>query len=151
MASDLQGKTIIITGSSSGLGREAAVALAERGADVAVVGRNPERTKAVADTVGGTAFVADFGSFDQVRSLAEALLARYETIDVLANNAGGLVSTRTITEDGHELTIQSNHLSPFLLTSLLLPRLVATASAGRPVRVLSTARSAASSRRARPM
>lgn len=142
MATDLQGKTIIITGSSSGLGREAALALAERGADVAVVGRNPERTKGVADKVGGTAFLADFASFAQVRSLAESLLARYETIDVLANNAGGLVSTRKLTEDGHELTIQSNHLSPFLLTSLLMPRLLETASAGRGVRVLSTASSA---------
>ncbi|MFT2817928.1 SDR family NAD(P)-dependent oxidoreductase [Leifsonia sp. A12D58] len=142
MATDLQGKTIIITGSSSGLGREAALALADRGADVAVVGRNPERTKDVAEKVGGTPFLADFASFDQVRSLADALLARYETIDVLANNAGGLVSTRQLTEDGHELTIQSNHLSPFLLTSLLMPRLLETASAGRGVRVLSTASSA---------
>ncbi|MGO4689256.1 SDR family NAD(P)-dependent oxidoreductase [Glaciibacter sp. 2TAF33] len=135
-------KTIVITGASSGIGRAAAAELAERGARVAVVGRNPQRTAAVAASIGGTAFLADFARFDDVRPLADALLARYETIDVLANNAGGLVSRRTDTADGHEQTIQVNHLSPFLLTSLLLPRLVETASAGRPVRVISTASAA---------
>lgn len=141
MATDLTGKTIIITGASSGLGAEAALGLAARGATVAVVGRNPERTRRVAAAANGEAFIADFASFAQVRALADALLARYGTIDVLANNAGGLVSKRTMTEDGHELTIQLNHLSPFLLTGLLLPRLVETASAGRTVRVLGTASS----------
>jgi NAD(P)-dependent dehydrogenase (short-subunit alcohol dehydrogenase family) len=135
-------KTIVITGASSGIGRAAAAELAERGARVAVVGRNPQRTAAVAASIGGAAFQADFARFDDVRTLAEALLARYETIDVLANNAGALVSRRTDTADGHEQTIQVNHLSPFLLTSLLLPRLVETASAGRPVRVISTASAA---------
>jgi NAD(P)-dependent dehydrogenase (short-subunit alcohol dehydrogenase family) len=145
MERTLQGTTIVVTGASSGLGREAVKILAERGAEIAVVGRNPERTKAVADSVGGQAFLADFASFTQVRALANTLLERYPTINVLANNAGGLVSKRTMTEDGHELTIQSNFLSPFLLTHLLLPRLVETAaasaaaSAARPSRVVSTA------------
>jgi NAD(P)-dependent dehydrogenase (short-subunit alcohol dehydrogenase family) len=133
-------KTIVITGASSGLGRAAAVELARQGARIAVVGRNPERTRAVASAVSGEAFLADFASFDSVRALADSLLARYETIDVLANNAGGLVAKRLTTVDGHEQTIQVNHLSPFLLTGLLLPRLLATAAAGeRPVRVVSTA------------
>ncbi|GAA3893517.1 SDR family oxidoreductase [Leifsonia kafniensis] len=129
MERTLHGMTIVVTGASSGLGREAVKTLAERGAEVAIVGRNPERTRAVAAEVGGQAFLADFASFAEVRALADALLERYPTITVLANNAGGLVSKRTITEDGHELTIQSNFLSPFLLTQLLLPRLEATASA----------------------
>jgi NAD(P)-dependent dehydrogenase (short-subunit alcohol dehydrogenase family) len=135
-------KTIVITGASSGIGRAAATELAGRGARVAVVGRNPQRTEAVASSIGGEAFIADFASFHDVKALAEALLARYDTIDVLANNAGGLVSRRTETGDGHEQTIQVNHLSPFLLTSLLLPRLVETASADRPVRVISTSSAA---------
>jgi NAD(P)-dependent dehydrogenase (short-subunit alcohol dehydrogenase family) len=139
MASALTGKTIVITGASSGLGRAAAIELASRGATIAVVGRNPARTEAVAEETGGEAFIADFASFDYVRALAAALLARYDTIDVLANNAGGLVSRRTLTADGHEQTIQVNHLSPFLLTSLLLPRMLATASVDRPVRIISTA------------
>jgi NAD(P)-dependent dehydrogenase (short-subunit alcohol dehydrogenase family) len=136
-------RTIILTGASSGIGAVAAERLAEQGADLAVIGRNAERTKAVADRVGGTAFLADFDRLDDVRGLAEALLERYEAIDVLANNAGGLHSRRELTVDGHERTIQSNHLAPFLLTNLLLPRLIETANAldegeTRP-RVVSTA------------
>jgi NAD(P)-dependent dehydrogenase (short-subunit alcohol dehydrogenase family) len=135
---ELAGRTMIITGASSGIGAAAAQALGERGATVAVIGRNRERTHQVADAAGGDAFVADFASFASVRNLAAELLDRYETIDVLANNAGGLVSKRTTTMDGHEQTIQVNHLSPFLLTSLLLPRLKSTAALGRPVRVIAT-------------
>ena len=152
MERTLQGMTIVVTGASSGLGREAVKTFAEHGAEVAVVGRNPERTRAVAESVGGQAFLADFASFGEVRALADALLQRYPRINVLANNAGGLVSKRTMTEDGHELTIQSNFLSPFLLTQLLLPRLQATASvagsglkadaAQHAVRVISTASTA---------
>ena len=129
METSLHGMTVVVTGASSGLGREAVKTFTERGAEVAVVGRHPERTRAVAESVGGQAFLADFSSFAEVRALADALLERYPTITVLANNAGGLVSKRTMTEDGHEQTIQSNFLSPFLLTQLLLPRLEATASA----------------------
>lgn len=136
---DLIGKTMIMTGASSGIGAAAARALAERGATVAVVGRNSQRTNDVARAIGADAFIADFASFASVRELASVLLERYEHIDALANNAGGLVSKRTMTIDGHEQTIQVNHLSPFLLTSLLLPRLLSTAAAHRSVRVIATA------------
>lgn len=134
-ASDLAGRTIVITGASSGLGAAAASALAARGAELALVGRNRERTLAVAGATGGTAFFADFDRLDDVRELAGALQHRYEQIDVLANNAGGLVRRRAITADGFERTLQANHLAPFLLTNLLLPvlarsgaRVIATAS-----------------------
>ncbi|MEF2978243.1 SDR family NAD(P)-dependent oxidoreductase [Subtercola sp. YIM 133946] len=132
---------IVITGASSGIGRSAAGTLAADGATVAVVGRNPERTRAVAAEIGGEAFLADYDRLDDVRELADALLARYDRIDVLANNAGGLVAKRALTVDGHERTIQSNHLAPFLLTNLLLPRLLEGAATA-PVRVISTASSA---------
>ncbi|HEX4402691.1 MAG TPA: SDR family NAD(P)-dependent oxidoreductase [Galbitalea sp.] len=112
-------KTIVITGASSGLGAIAARELAHQGWDVAVVGRNPERTKAVATAVGGTPFLADYDRLDDVRALANALLTKYPNIDVLANNAGGLVGKRGTTADGHERTFQHNHLAPFLLTGLL--------------------------------
>ena len=132
---DLAGKTIVITGASSALGRAAAVSLASRGAELAVVGRSPERTRAVAASVGGTAFLADYDRLDAVRELASALRSRYDRIDVLANNAGGLVKRRAITSDGFERTFQSNHLAPFLLTNLLRPvlekshaRVISTAS-----------------------
>jgi NAD(P)-dependent dehydrogenase (short-subunit alcohol dehydrogenase family) len=130
-------RTIVLTGASSGIGRKAAIALAKGGATVAVVGRNPERTKAVADEIGGVAHVADFDRLDDVRRLADTLLEAHPRIDVLANNAGGLVSHRALTADGFERTLQSNHLAPFLLTRLLLPRLVE--SEGRVVSTSSTA------------
>ncbi|MEA9985213.1 SDR family NAD(P)-dependent oxidoreductase [Subtercola sp. RTI3] len=140
-ATGMSGKTVVITGGSSGIGRAAARALAADGARVAVVGRNPERTHQVADEIGGEAFLADFDRLDDVRRLADALLTRFARIDVLANNAGGLISKRADTVDGHERTIQSNHFAPFLLTNLLLPRLRQNA-AEAPVRIIATASSA---------
>jgi NAD(P)-dependent dehydrogenase (short-subunit alcohol dehydrogenase family) len=111
--------------------------LAKDGWDVAVVGRNPERTTAVATAAGGTPFLADYDRLDDVRELAAALLKKYPTIDVLANNAGGLVGRRGTTADGHERTFQHNHLAPFLLTALLTERL--TASDARVVNTASVA------------
>jgi NAD(P)-dependent dehydrogenase (short-subunit alcohol dehydrogenase family) len=132
---------VVVTGASSGIGRAAALAIAERGDHVAVVGRNPERTRSVARDAGGEAYVADFDRLDDVRMLAEKLLARYDRLDVLIGNAGGLISEWEPTADGHERTLQSNVLAPFLLTQLLLPRLTATAAlpGAGPVRVLATA------------
>lgn len=126
-------KTIVITGASSGIGAAAAQRLAAAGWDVAVVGRNPQRTRAVAAAVGGTPFLADYDRLDEVRELAASLADRYPSIDVLVNNAGGMVHERGVTADGHERTLQHNHLAPFLLTNLLLPqlagaRVIATAS-----------------------
>lgn len=131
---DLHERTFVITGASSGVGQAAAVALAERGAHIAVVGRNSERTHAVAARVGGAPFIADFDSLDEVRALAATLLARYPRIDALANNAGGLVSRRGRSTDGLDRALQHNHLAPFLLTNLLLPRLIESRA-----RVISTA------------
>lgn len=124
MSGELDGKVIVITGASSGIGREAAKELSGMGATIAVVGRNPDRTRAVAAEVEGRPYLADFDRLDEVRGLASALLKDFERIDVLANNAGGLVSKRALTADGHERTLQSNHLAPFLLTRMLLPRLL---------------------------
>jgi NAD(P)-dependent dehydrogenase (short-subunit alcohol dehydrogenase family) len=124
----------VLTGASSGIGAIAARELAEAGWDVAVVGRNPERTKSVAASIGGRAFLADYDRLDDVRALADTLLATYPRIDVLANNAGGLVGKRADTVDGHERTFQHNHLAPFLLTNLLLERLTESNA-----RVISTA------------
>jgi NAD(P)-dependent dehydrogenase (short-subunit alcohol dehydrogenase family) len=88
-----------------------------------VVGRSPQKTAAVASDIGADHFVTDFADLTQVRALADELLARYPRIDVLANNAGGMLGERQITVDGHEKTFQVNHLAPFLLTTLLLERL----------------------------
>jgi NAD(P)-dependent dehydrogenase (short-subunit alcohol dehydrogenase family) len=131
-------RVIVLTGGSSGIGAAAADVLAAQGAHIAVVGRNRERTIAVAQRVGGESFLADYDHLDDVRALADRLLTRYDRIDVLANNAGGLNSHRAMTVDGHERTFQTNHLAPFLLTNLLLPRLIENA-ADASVRVVSTA------------
>ena len=117
-------ETIIITGASDGIGAAAAHALSDSGHAVVLVGRSPEKTAKVAASLGADHFVADFAKLSEVRRLAAELRERYPRIDVLANNAGGIYGDRTITEDGHELTVQVNHLAPFLLTTLLMDRLV---------------------------
>ncbi len=133
--SNVEGKTIVITGASDGIGEVAARELHAEGANVIVTGRNPEKTKAVADAVGSPALVADFADFAEVRRLAGEIAEAAPKIDVLVNNAGGMFKTRKKTKDGHEPNFQINHLAPFLLTNLLKPNLMA---ADAP-RVLNTA------------
>src|SRR3954464_12254261 len=113
---------VVLTGATSGIGRAAAAELVRRGAEVAIVGRDPERVK---ETAGGVMHehVADLSSLEEVRGLADELLARYERIDVLANNAGAMYTSRHVTPDGYEQTFALNHLAPFLLTRLLRERL----------------------------
>ena len=120
----MTGRTIIITGASDGIGAAAAKRLTRSGERVVVVGRSPQKTAAVAASLGVDHFVADFAELAQVRALADQLLTRYPRIDVLANNAGGIAKERRLTVDGHEKVFQVNHLAPFLLTTLLLERLV---------------------------
>jgi len=117
-------RTIVITGASSGIGAAAARQLALAGQRVVIVGRDPERTRAVAGELGAPFHVADFADLSQVRALAADLRAAYPRIDVLANNAGGIFGDRTVTVDGFEATFQTNHLAAFLLTTLLRDRLV---------------------------
>jgi NAD(P)-dependent dehydrogenase (short-subunit alcohol dehydrogenase family) len=117
-------QTIVITGASDGIGAAAARRLSRSGENVVVVGRSQQKTTAVAAELGADYYVADFADLAQVRTLAEQLLARYPRIDVLANNAGGFMGARETTVDGHEKTFQVNHLAPFLLTTLVLDRLV---------------------------
>jgi NAD(P)-dependent dehydrogenase (short-subunit alcohol dehydrogenase family) len=125
-------KVIVITGASDGIGAAAARALARPGHRLILVGRSPEKTRRVAAETGAAAMTADFASLAQVGALAQRLLAALPRIDVLVNNAGGIGGSRpSRTEDGHEWTIQVNHLAPFLLTRLLGDRL--TAGGGRVV------------------
>ena len=122
----MSGRTIIITGASDGIGAAAARELSARGDTVVVVGRSPQKTAAVADELGVDHLIADFSRLDDVRALAATILERYPRIDVLANNAGGIMGDRQLTVDGFEKTFQVNHLAPFLLTSLLSERLVSS-------------------------
>jgi NAD(P)-dependent dehydrogenase (short-subunit alcohol dehydrogenase family) len=113
-------RVVVVTGSSGGIGAAAARLLAQRGDRVVVVGRSPDRTRAVAAELGADGHVADFAHLGQVRDLAAELERRYPLIDVLINNAGLIApGRRAVTADGHELTFQVNHLAPFLLTALL--------------------------------
>jgi NAD(P)-dependent dehydrogenase (short-subunit alcohol dehydrogenase family) len=114
-------KTIVITGASDGIGAAAARSLANDN-DVVIIGRSPEKTRSIADELGVRSFTADFSRFDDVRNLAEQL-QQLDRIDVLVNNAGFLAGKRERTVDGHEVTFQVNHLSPFLLTNLLRDQL----------------------------
>ncbi|MBX0301552.1 SDR family NAD(P)-dependent oxidoreductase [Cryobacterium sp. 1639] len=117
-------RTIVITGASDGIGAAAARALSAAGDRVVIVGRSPQKTEAVARELGADYLLADFARLADVRTLAAELLRRYGRIDVLANNAGGIMGERELTVDGHEKTLQVNHLAPFLLTTLLMDRLV---------------------------
>lgn len=117
-------KTAVITGASDGIGEQAARRLAREGWQLAVVGRNPEKTMRVARDLGALHYAADFASLGQVRALAKRLLNDFPRIDLLANNAGGIFPRFELTEDGVETTFQVNHLSHFLLTRLLEKRLV---------------------------
>ncbi len=117
-------KIIVITGASDGIGATAARRLHANGHTVVVVGRSPEKTRAVATSLGVDGYVADFRRLDDVVGLASKLNAAYPRIDVLANNAGGMFGAQTRTADGFEQTFQINHLAPFLLTRLLLDKLV---------------------------
>jgi NAD(P)-dependent dehydrogenase (short-subunit alcohol dehydrogenase family) len=130
-------RVVVVTGATSGIGLAAAEERARAGDEVALVGRDPARLDAALSRVRRGArvaprgFLADYAVLDQVRRLAGELSAAYPRIDVLANNAGALVPRQVTTVDGYELTMQANHLAPFLLTYLLrerLSRVVTTAS-----------------------
>lgn len=130
---DLTGRTVVVTGPTSGLGLAAAEQLARCGATLVLVGRDRARTAAVRDrlTTGTTTHevvVADMGDLDAVRSAAEQIRACCDSIDVLIHNAGALSAERTTTADGLEATVASQVVGPFLLTSLLLDPLRASGS-----------------------
>jgi daunorubicin C-13 ketoreductase len=110
---------VVITGASSGIGAAAAHEMARRGWRVTVVGRDPGRLSQFSGVPGTTALRCDFARLSDVRDLAKRLEG--QRIDVLANNAGGVFRGSTV--DGFNVTMQTNHIAPFLLTQLLLPQL----------------------------
>lgn len=129
----LDGKVCVITGTTSGVGHQAALRLAEAGAQIVMVVRNREKAALLCaeirtrSTIEPDFFLADFADLKQVREAALEILANYPHIDLLINNAGVHMTTRQLTVDGHETTFAVNHLASFLLTSLLLKRMVESA------------------------
>ena len=141
----MNGKRVVLTGASRGIGRETALALASMGADLTLVVRDAERGRAVADEVrarngGGDVEVvlADLSSMADVRRAGREIATQHERIDVLVNNAGAILMDRQVTKDGFEATFATNHLAYFLLTRILLGSLK-RAPAARVVNVSSEA------------
>jgi retinol dehydrogenase 12 len=139
---DLAGRVFLVTGGNTGIGHATTLELARRGAAVRVACRSEEKGRAavaaIAAETGNDAveFVAlDLADLDSVRACADRLLARDEPLHVLINNAG-VAGQRGLTRDGFELAFGINHLGHFLLTTTLLGRLEASASAGAPARVV---------------
>lgn len=145
-APNLSGRVVVVTGATSGIGKEVALGVARMGATTVVVGRGPERASRVAAELARSSAnprveslrVDDLALMADTHELAATLLDRYPAIHVLVNNAGAFFRRRETTAEGLERTFALNVLSPFTLSTLLVPRLIASAPA-RLVNVASAA------------
>jgi NAD(P)-dependent dehydrogenase (short-subunit alcohol dehydrogenase family) len=125
---DMSGRVALVTGATGGLGLAAATGLAQRNADVWIVGRDPQRTEAARRAIAGvapdssvTTAVADLAVLDDVRNLADRIRRSVPRLDALIHNAGALTHDLRCTVDGLEVTAQVHVVAPFLLTTTLLP------------------------------
>lgn len=121
----MENRRVLITGATSGIGEVSAYRLADMGAEVIVVSRNEQKTRAVAEKIlakGQKAypFVADLSSKTEIRRLSEEIHAKFDHLDVLLNNAGAIFMKRLESIDGLEMTFALNHLNYFMLTNLLM-------------------------------
>jgi NAD(P)-dependent dehydrogenase (short-subunit alcohol dehydrogenase family) len=139
-------KTVLITGGTSGIGKETALGLARMNATLVIVGRDKERTVGAVEEIKKTTgndkvdhYLCDMASLAEVRKLASDFLSDHSRLDVLFNNAGAINSKRTLSKEGYELTFAVNHLAHFLLTELLMDILKKSA----PSRVITTSSAAA--------
>ncbi len=142
---EMEGKTVLITGATAGIGKATALGLAGKGARLILVGRSEERLAATmelltSETGPGDHLImkADLSSMAEVRGLAAGIVSSVPRLDALINNAGTIVGDRRLTVDGYEYTFALDHLSPFLLTNLLLDRLKTSA----PSRVITVSSAA---------
>lgn len=136
----MKGKTCLVTGATSGIGKEIALGLAGMGVAVVIAGRSKERCEAALQEIRAKAggdvsyLVADLSSQASVRRLAKDYAAAHSRLDVLVNNAGVFLAKRATTVDGIEYTFAVNHLAPFLLTNLLIDIIKASS----PARIITT-------------
>lgn len=125
----MTGKVCVVCGSTSGVGLEAVKRLAQGGAQIVMICRNPGKAEAIRSeivskhNVGVNIIRTDFSVLDDIRKTVDILLKDYPQIDVLINSAGLFSTTRTTTQEGFETVFCVNHLSPFLLTYLLIDRM----------------------------
>jgi len=124
----MKDKVVIVTGSNSGIGKETALALAEKGATIVSVVRNQELGQKACETIvtetGSDSvdmMLCDLSSMSTIRKFADEFKSRYDRLDVLINNAGAVFSKREVTDEGFERTLAVNYLAPFFLTHELLP------------------------------
>jgi NAD(P)-dependent dehydrogenase (short-subunit alcohol dehydrogenase family) len=139
---DLQGKTILLTGATEGIGKSAALDFARRGATLVVAGRNEEKTKRVIAELKQASnndriemLIADLSRVSEMKKLARDFLDKHDRLDVLVNNAGAYFTSRRLSPDGFEMTFALNHLAYFVVTEALLDVLKKTKGA----RIVSTA------------
>jgi NAD(P)-dependent dehydrogenase (short-subunit alcohol dehydrogenase family) len=132
----MKGKICLVTGATNGIGKATAQALAQMGATVVIVGRNPAKCAAAVSEIkhisgndAVEALIADLSIMAEVRQVAEQFKAKYQKLHVLVNNAGAAFGKRQVTSEGFEKTFALNHLNYFLLTNLLLDTLKASAPA----------------------
>ncbi len=132
----MKGKICLVTGATNGIGKATAQALAQMGATVVIVGRNPAKCAAVVSEIKHSsgndaveALIADLSIMAEVRQVADQFTAKYQQLHVLVNNVGGAFGKRQLTSEGFETTFALNHLNSFLLTNLLLDTLKASAPA----------------------
>ena len=137
----MQGKTVVATGATSGVGEQAVIALARMGARIVFVARDEKRAEAtldklesVAPRLGHRVHLADLSSMAETRRVGLLIAEGEPRVDVLVNNAGAMFADRRVTAEGLELTFALNHMAYFLLTLALEERLAAAA----PARVVST-------------
>ena len=137
---NLTGRSVIITGATSGIGKAAAMRLASTGARLTITARNGDKGRTVANEIATRTgsdtetLLVDFADLGSVRHAAQTYIDANDDLAVLINNVGAVVGSRTTTVDGYETTIATNHLGPFLFTDLLTDLLIASA----PSRVINT-------------
>jgi len=131
----MSSKNILITGATDGIGLETARKLKSLGHKIIVHGRNAEKLQKVAEELDADSFKADFANLSEVRAMGEAILDKYESLDVLINNAGVFKTSNPRTKDGFDVRYVVNTFAPYLLTKMLIPLL----SGGRVVNLSSAA------------
>jgi NAD(P)-dependent dehydrogenase (short-subunit alcohol dehydrogenase family) len=141
MDHSMEGKTVLVTGATNGIGQVTAHVLAQKGAQLTIVSRSAEKCSAVAEEIRTETgnrvefIVADLSTLAGIRQAAATFRQRHNQLHVLINNAGGFYNRRTLTPDGLEMSFALNHLSYFLLTNLLLDDL----KASTPARIINVA------------